>query len=157
MSDVVFFSTWHLLGNRVSKTWFLTPKNLKKFEVSCTGRNTQKQIQEILKTSIPILKTQIKGRERLEGEKDSGRPKPQQPRREPWPGSCAAWGDLGVRAPSLGRARPGFAWVAHGGLKPPTPISDLDLLSLSIFFFLFFLSWVLFWCSSGSSLICPYL
>ena len=41
-----FFSTWHLLGNQVSKTRFLTQKNLKKFEVSCTGRNTQKKRQE---------------------------------------------------------------------------------------------------------------
>ena len=33
MSDVVFFFTWYLLGNRVSKTRFLTQKNFKKFEL----------------------------------------------------------------------------------------------------------------------------
>ena len=88
--------------------------------------------------------------------------------------------DPGERAPGLGRARPGAsaalgdqarepqatatqasepqAWVVRSGLKPPTAISDLDLLSLSVFgFFLFFFSCVLLWCSGGSSLICSYL
>ena len=105
MSDVVFFFTCHLLGNRVSKTRFLTQKNLKKFEVSCIGRNTQKQIQEKNINPNPKDSNQrereIRGRERLklEGEKDSsrgdpGRPKPQRPRRaSPRPKSRAAWGD----------------------------------------------------------------
>ena len=146
MSDVVFFFTWYLLGNRVSKTRFLTPKNLKKFEVSCTGRNTQKQIQEIPKTSIPILKTQIKGRERSEGEKDSGRgdpgrPKPQQPRREP-----QAWVARGLGRPRCASPRPGSrtAWVCLDRARwSEATNSDLDLLSLSVSGFFFFFLWVL--------------
>ena len=146
MSDVVFFFTCHLLGNRVSKTRFLTQKNLKKFEVSCIGRNTQKQIQE--KNINPNPKDsdqrerEIRGRERL---------RPRRPRRaSPRLGSRAAWGsrslgrpsarapgrgNLGARAPGLVCAKPGSAWVAHSGLKPLTPISELNL------FFFFFL-WV---------------
>ena len=150
MSDVIFFSTWHLLGNRVSKTRFLTPKNLKKFEVSCTGRNTQKQIQEILKTSIPILKTQIKGRERSEGEKDSGRgdpgrPKPQQPKREP-----QAWVARGLGRPRCVSPRPGSrtAWVYLGRARW-SEATNSDLRSRYSFpfcfwfFFFFFFLWVL--------------
>ena len=136
------------------KTRFLTQKNFKKFEVSCTDWNTQKQIQEIPKTSIPILKTQIRGRERLEGEKDSGpsdlgRPRPRRHRcASPRPGLHVAWGDLGTRALGLGCAWPGSAWVAYGGLKPPTPISIFSpFLFLGFFFFFFFLF------SLGSSLM----
>ena len=74
-----FFSTWHLLGNQVPKTRFLTQKNLKKFEVSCIGRNTQKQIQE--KNINPNPKDsdqrekEIKGRERLRSEGERLRPR----------------------------------------------------------------------------------
>ena len=134
------------------------------------------------KTSIPILKTQIRGRERSEGEKDldqrerdsgrddPGRPKLRRPRhvspkpRRPrdaslMPGSHVAWGDQackpqawgdpGARASGLGRTQ----WF-----EPPTPISDLDLLSLSVSgFFVFcfprFFSDVLVL----PSLICSYL
>ena len=62
MSDVVFFSTWHILGNRS-----LNQKNLKKLEVSCKAEIPKNKYKK--KTSIP--KTQIRGRERSEGEKDS--------------------------------------------------------------------------------------
>ena len=126
MSDVAFFSMWHLLGNRVSNT--------KKFEVSCQAEIPKNKYKK--KTSIP--KTQIRGRERSEGEKDSD----QKERKTQAAATQAnpSHDDPGVRAPGLGRAGPGFAWVAHSALKPPTPIFDLDLLSLSVFFFF---SWVL--------------
>ena len=123
-----FFSTWHLLGNRVSKTRFLNQKNLKKFEVSCKAEIPKNKYKK--KTSIPILKTQIRGRERSEGEKDldqrerdsgrgdPGRPKSRRSRhaslrlRRPRhvslrPGSRTAWGSRhlgrpGARAPGRG-------------------------------------------------------
>ena len=122
-----FFSTWHLLGNQVSKTRFLTQKNLKSHAQAEIPKKKDKK-----KTSIPILKTQIRGRERSEGEKDSGRddpgrPKPRRPRRaSPRLGSRTAWGsrslgrpsarapgrgNLGARAPGLGCAQPGSRTV----------------------------------------------
>ena len=75
------FSTWQSLGNRASKAQFINQKNLKKFEVSCTSRNTQKKISEIPET------TQIRGRERAH--------------------LTSAWPGLAQRC--LGRARPGFS------------------------------------------------
>ena len=92
MSDVVFFSTWHILGNRS-----LNQKNLKKFEVSCKAEIPKNKYKK--KTSIPILKTQIRGRERL---------RPRRPRRASLRlGSRTAWGSRslgrpGARAPGLG-------------------------------------------------------
>ena len=123
-------STWK------SKTRFLTPKNLKKFEVSCTGRNTQKQIQEILKTSIPILKTQIKGRERSEGEKDwgrgdPGRPKLRQPRREP-----QAWVARGLGRPRCASPRPGLRMMVWSH-QLRSPISIFSPFLFLVFFFFF--------------------
>ena len=152
-----FFSTWHILGNRS-----LNQKNLKKFEVSCKAEIPKNKYKK--KTSIPILKTQIRGRERSEGEKDSGRgdpgrPKPQQPRREP-----QAWVARGLGRPRCASPRPGSrtAWVCLGRARwSEATNSDLDLLYLSVsgffFFSFFFFLWVLLWCSSGSSLICSYL
>ena len=151
---MAFFPRGDHLGNRVSKAGFINQKNLKKFEVSCTGRNTKKQIQEILKTSIPILKTQFKGRERSEGEKDSGcgdpgRPKPWQPRREP-----QAWVVRGLGRPRCASTKPGShtAWVCLGRARwSEATNSDLRSWSSLPFYFLFFFFFFVF--SLGSSLM----
>ena len=111
---------WQSLGNRASKAQFINQKNLKKFEVSCTSRNTQKQISEIPET------TQIRGRERAH--------------------LTSAWPGLAQRC--LGRARPGFSsefflmssWCGLGS----------SLMSSSLMgraqpgFFFFFFSFVFF-------------
>ena len=174
MSNVVFFSTWHLLGNRVSKTRFLNQKNFKKFEVSCKAEIPKNKYKK--KTSIPILKTQIRGRERSEGEKDldqrerdssrgdPGRPKSRRPRhaslRPRWPrhvslrpGSRTAWGSRslgrpGARAPGLGRAQWSEATNSDFRSRSSLPFC---------FWGFFFFSWVLLWCSGGSSLTWSYL
>ena len=146
------------------KTRFLTQKNLKKFEVSCQAEIPKNKYKK--KTSIPILKTQIRGRERLEGEKDSGRsdlgrPRPRRHRcASPRPGFAR-----GLGWPRHTSPRPGLrvAWVCLGRVRwSKATNSDLDLLSLSVsgfffFFSFFFFLWVLLWCSGGSSLICSYL
>ena len=63
------------------------------------------------------------------------------------PRSHMAWGNQACEPQAAAtQAREPQAWVAHSGLKPPTPISDLDLLSLSVSGFFFFLcSSLMFW------------
>ena len=100
MSDVVFFSTWHILGNRS-----LNQKNLKKLEVSCKAEIPKNKYKK--KTSIPILKTQIRGRERLrsEEEKDSDQRKRK---------TQAAAIQASEPQAAATQAREPQAWVAHG-------------------------------------------
>ena len=132
-----FFSIWHLLGNRVSKTWFLNQKNFKKFKVSCKAELPKNKYKK--KTSIPILKTQIRGRKRSKGEKDldqrerdsgrddPGRPKLRRPRhvspkpRRPrdaslMPGSHVAWGDQACKPQAWGD--PGARASGLGRARP---------------------------------------
>ena len=125
-----------------------------------SSQNTQKQIQE--KNINPNPKDldqrqrEIRGRERLRSRRPRqtqaattqawvacglGRPRSRRPRRASLRlGSRAAWGDHapGVRAPGLGHAQPGFAWVVRSGLKPPTPISIFSPFLFLVFFFFFF-------------------
>ena len=161
MSDVVFFSTWHLLRNQVPKTRFLTQKNLKKFEVSCIGRNTQKQIQE--KNINPNPKDSDQRERKTQAVATQADPSRDDPSVWAlglgcaWLGASAALGDQACEPQAAAtQASEPQAWVARSGLKPVTSISDLDLLSLSVFGFFFF-SCVLLWCSGGFSLICSYL
>ena len=102
MSDVVFFSMWHLLRNQVPKTRFLTQKNLKKFEVSCIGRNTQKQIQE--KNINPNPKDSDQRERKTQGVATQADPSRDDP---------------GARAPGLGRARPGASAALGDQAREP--------------------------------------
>ena len=68
-SDVAFwcgiFSTWRPSGNRVSKTRFINQKNLKKiWSLMYQPKYPKTNFRNPRNTTIPILETQIRGRER---------------------------------------------------------------------------------------------
>ena len=127
-SDVAFwcgiFSTWRPSGNRVSKTRFINQKNFKKiWSLMYQPKYPKTNFRNPRNTTIPILETQIRGRER-----------------ESSPHQRTAWVLLWV----LIWWFLGVAWILLWWVLLWWVACGLGF----FFFFFFFFLWVLLW-SSG--------